>query len=112
MLMRNIIQIILSTFFLIGCSNFDSKKWKVNNDLDKPDNPRWNMVADLQSNYLKNNITTENQILNLLGKPSYTESNSLYYIIGWKSGFGIDPDYFVLQIDSNKKLIKSWKEQH
>jgi outer membrane protein assembly factor BamE (lipoprotein component of BamABCDE complex) len=55
------------------------------------------MVSDLFYNYLKTGMTRE-QVVTLLGEPSYKEDNAYYYIIGIYSGI-IDHDFLKISFD-------------
>lgn len=99
--------------FLISCnSSFDSAIWKAHNTIDEINNPRWDMVNDLQK-ILKSN---EKEIIQLLGEPyeivEFEGSKTFYYPVGCKSGFGIDPDFLVITIDTSGNIIDTQKEQH
>lgn len=81
------------------CAKFKSNEWKKHNDPSEIDSPRWDMVRDLMNQLEKTKIT-ESELYEMLGEPNNIKvvggNKHLYYSIGWKSGFGIDPDFFVL----------------
>lgn len=99
----------------LSCSKFDSRAWKEHSDESETDNPRWEMVDDLQMK-LSESTMTETEIRELLGKPTYEKRHNneifLYYTVGWRFAFSIDPDFLVIRLNSNAIYVESWLEQY
>lgn len=114
--MTKTLSIILIAILVISCGKeFNSEVWKKHSNLDEIDNPRWDMVRSLGGK-LNTERPTEIKIKEMLGEGEYEHMylgiKSIYYPIGWQSGFGIDPDFFVVKIDATGQF-KGWnQEQH
>ena len=87
-----------------GAGQFDSAKWKAQQDSTARNNPRAGMIGDLQQRVLQVGMTRE-QVVVLLGKPDTTEGNRYVYDIG-TSAFGVDYEFFVVEFDGEGKLLR------
>jgi hypothetical protein len=108
------ISFITLLLLLTGCeSGFDSAKWKEHSSGEEVDNPRYRMTDDLQKK-LQPGVTTQEEVIALLGDPGQQETDetkgitSLIYPIGWDTVIDTKPVYFVVEIGSDGKVVKSW----
>jgi len=101
------ISIIL---LIISCNSkkFNKVVWLKNQNQNN-DNPRFYMIKDIQNNYLKKGISTNNDVVYLLGNPIETDTFQnqirLKYSIGSNSGMHIDPYSIIIQFDSLNKYL-------
>lgn len=91
---------------------FDQTVWVSYHDSTDPDNPRGNMVSNLQKKYLQLGMSKQ-EVLRLLGEPDYEESSTVYkYNLGVWSGFRIDYDSLDVHFDSSGRLTHTQVVQH
>lgn len=84
---------------------FDRGVWIKNYDNQHPDNPRVEMISDLENNYLRKGVTRK-QVVELLGKPDRRdEKHVISYLVGMQ-GFVSDPGQLELEFDEKMGLIR------
>lgn len=106
---------ILIILTLFSCRNsYDKGVW-LKNENQKPDNPRFDMVEDLKSNFLIKGISFD-EVKGILGKAGTIDTNHLgihwTYSIGSNPGMHIDPYYLVIEFDSSGQLTETRISEH
>ena len=90
-------------------SQFNSEIWKAQQYSTEANNPRAAMIADLEKNYLRKGMTRA-EIEGLLGEPDTiraiksSSTKRHRYNLG-SSPYGIDHDFFIIEIDSSDKAV-------
>ncbi len=124
-----IVVITLIAFILYGRilpflgKNFDQNEWlqlsASKGDLEQVEKDisclKGKMVNDLKNNYLKYDITTAQEVKNLLGNDYsqvYKKDDCIEYSLGMCSGFKMDYDGLVICFDKNRKVRKVYTQQH
>jgi hypothetical protein len=103
--------------FVVFDNPFDDRKfvqevWGKFGKSDDPDNPRGQMVEDLQERFLKRGMMKQ-QVVNLLGEPDFEKTERFFkYNLGAWSGFRIDDDSLDMEFDRDGRLINSRTVQH
>ena len=77
-------------------TEFDSKKWKNWEESESGLTLRWDMVADLTSEYKLVGMTVQ-EVKVLLGEPNQASKDSLYYYLG---SLGIDTGGLFLTVEN------------
>ncbi len=109
-------RFILCAFLLttFGCSSkFDKELW-LKNQNSNPDNPRFDMMDDLERNYIKKGMDRF-EIVKLLGTPAYDTVDrpmEYTYEIGSNPGFHMDSYFLVIKFDSTGRLVSFATEGH
>lgn len=75
---------------------FDSEKWKNWEESESDLTLRWDMVADLTSEYKLVGMTVQ-EVKDLLGEPNQASKGSLYYYLG---SLGIDTGSLFLTVEN------------
>ena len=101
-----IVTIVFLSFALRGKlsgEKFDRKKWKNWTESEMELSTRWDMMNSLRNNHdLKGK--TKNEIINLLGKPEFEETNSEFsYYLGY-SRRGINTGRLIFYIGLDGKI--------
>lgn len=103
-------------YFVVFDYPFDDKDfnkivWVKYHESKDPDNPRGQMLEDLQNKYLKPGLS-KSKIKELLGEPDLDKSDNLWvYNLGMWSGLRIDYDSLNIEF-KNDHLISSRQVQH
>jgi hypothetical protein len=110
-----IIVTILVILSFVSCRNtYDKEIWSKNANQNS-DNPRFDMVKDLQQNYLLNGVSAD-KILDLLGKAESIDTTEFgihwTYSVGSNPGLNIDPYYLVVDFDSIGHLTETRIVEH
>lgn len=97
--------IVVATFFFLRQNSnvkFNSQKWKNWTESESEISLRWDMVTDLQKQYILKG-QTRFQIINLLGEPENKNQNRFYYYLG-ASKHGINIGTLII-IFNNKGIV-------
>jgi|WetSurMetagenome_2_1015567.scaffolds.fasta_scaffold265958_2 hypothetical protein len=92
---------------------FVVQQWQKEKGNEEQDNPRGKMVRSLLREHHLIGKSKE-EIIALLGPPDSTvpceappaKANEFEYILGWYSGFRMDPDFLTIKFDKKGKAIK------
>lgn len=94
---------LLLVFATHKSKNFDAELWRAQWNTDKRDNPRINMIVELEREVLKKGMHRE-LVREILGSPERIQGNSDLYDLG-VSPYGIDYEQLVIQYDQQNKVV-------
>jgi hypothetical protein len=84
--------------------SFDARAWSLWKPGNIHDNPRWQMVEDLQTNHLKPGMK-RSEVLRLLSVDGMRKSTQdLWYFVG---DDGMDPVGFEIEFNAQERLLRS-----
>ena len=92
---------------------FDREVWMAHYKDGKPDNPRGQMLADLEKTVLREGMTKD-EVIALLGPPDFDQPSerSVKYRLGSWSGMRIDPDSLEIAFGRDGKVEQVYCVQH
>jgi hypothetical protein len=119
---KQLIQIFalacLTLMCLSACKQtipFDSAVWKKSDSWEQETFPRQGMAQDLINNR-KLNGQTRAEVIELLGEPDsereYEGGHQLNYWLGPDSGYGIDSEWLMIELDDAGRVMecRTWED--
>lgn len=88
----------------ISTTNFDAALWRAQYKSFERDNPRIGMISVLEREVLQKGMTKE-AVREILGPPEQTRDNIDLYDLGI-SPFGVDYEQYVIEYDSDNKVVR------
>ncbi len=100
------IILLFSGFLLRGKISgipFDSQKWKTMDNTEEQWSLRWDMMNSLRNNHELKGLNEE-EIIHLLGEPTYIERDEWNYYLGY-SKHGINTGSLKIKFGFDKKVV-------
>ncbi len=105
----SLLPLIFGTFLFLGCDSphgFDSEQWQ-SKGLDwQMGTTRENMVANLMESDTLIGLTM-NEVIQLLGRPEFSDTNKIGYLVREHYSRDIDPEYityFWVEFNANNTV--------